>query len=155
MSSIRLKDMLVQSKRRGELPRLIDAVTKQNATLQLVRALLPAQYASHCISVSVDGNQLSVVADSSVWANRLRFETNHLLAKCGNFDELAHIESIRFRTKSKRELESKLAESERRNHTAVSTDAIDAVSQAVESVEHPSLRLALADLQRTLERRKR
>lgn len=56
------------------------ALRQRERLLTAVRALLPAEVRVHCVGATREGTQLTLIAETSVWATRLRFATPPLLA---------------------------------------------------------------------------
>lgn len=154
---IRLKDMLSPQAGRGPLARLVNETESHAARLELVRTLLPEQYASHCIAASVRGSELTIVADSSAWANRFRFEEKKIKEQCCRFSDLASVESVRFKTAS--QLRDSLAK-EYKSDTNVPSrpvpqETIEHVIQLADSIEHAPLKRSLLKLADALRNRSR
>jgi hypothetical protein len=57
---------------------LQDSVSKQNASLELVRSLLPDQLKPHCLAALIKNRRLVLFTDSPVWASRLRYFSRDL-----------------------------------------------------------------------------
>ncbi len=63
----------------------IQARMQQNqASLQLVKELLPAPLNDHCLSLVMKPRQLILYTDSSAWASRLRYFSRELVARLRN-----------------------------------------------------------------------
>ena len=153
--NILLQDMLSPHLRRGPLARLVHQTNSHDALLQLVRSLLPEQYASHCIAASLRGRVLSIVADSSAWANRFRFEENNIKKQCRQFSDLARVESIRFRAASKlrHSLDKSQEEVEIPPAEAVPPETVELVVRLADSIEYLPLKRSLLNLANALRNR--
>ena len=55
------------------LRRLSAAVARQRALLAAVTDAVPPDLAAHCVSATLEGTELRLLADSSAWATRLRY----------------------------------------------------------------------------------
>jgi hypothetical protein len=63
-----------------ELRRLHQNISQQQHLANQVKDSLPGQVAQHCHVISLDGNSLRIVTDSSLWAAKIRFSEPQLLA---------------------------------------------------------------------------
>lgn len=63
------------------LTRLGRQLAVQDELLNLVRSLLPHPLDEHCMSAILHENSLTLLADSSVWASRLRYLSRNLQQK--------------------------------------------------------------------------
>ena len=73
------------------LTRLARQQSDNDTLLSRVRALLPSQFAQHLVAVTYREQILVLIADSSAWANRIRFENeqiceNLINLKCHNLN---------------------------------------------------------------------
>lgn len=66
-------------KDRPTLKLIASEISAQRALLEQVRALLPGDLANHCVAARLRDQQLTLHADSPVWATRLRYLTNQIL----------------------------------------------------------------------------
>ncbi len=60
------------------LKKLISDSNEQLAILNHIKQLLNKQLAEHCLSASYDNNRLKLFTDSTIWASRLRFQSQSL-----------------------------------------------------------------------------
>lgn len=61
------------------LQHLLQSSREHQQLLQRVRGLLGPHMANHCLSAQLVSGTLTLTADSSVWASRLRFQSRQLL----------------------------------------------------------------------------
>ncbi len=95
MNYYRLKDSLVApDKRFSKLSRIIKKLDAHQATIRVVRFLLPEEEASHCTGARVQGNTVFVSFDSNAWATRARFRTPMLLEQMQELAQFSHVEKI-------------------------------------------------------------
>ncbi|MXZ55730.1 MAG: DUF721 domain-containing protein [Gammaproteobacteria bacterium] len=95
MNYYRLKDSLVApDKRFSKLARIIKELDAHQATIRVVRFLLPEEEASHCTGARVQGNTVFVSFDSNAWANRARFQTSMLLEQMQELAQFSHVKKI-------------------------------------------------------------
>ncbi len=73
-----LSDLL--SKGEGVLQRLREGGNAADRALAAARQHLPAELAGHVWAAAIDGEVLSLLCESSAWANRLRYATSGLAA---------------------------------------------------------------------------
>lgn len=59
--------------RHSQLRRWLDDIRAQSLLLENLTEQLPAAIRSHCVAARRDGDTLIVLADSPVWATRLRY----------------------------------------------------------------------------------
>ncbi len=64
-----------------QLGDLLDTLRQQQRLLSQVRAQLPAPLDAHCLAAQCSKHRLVLYSDSSIWANRLRFELPALLER--------------------------------------------------------------------------
>jgi hypothetical protein len=123
------------------LRRLAAALARQRALLDAVAGALPAELAAHCVSASIEGAALRLLADSPAWATRLRYHGNDLrraLRSRWRIDSVTvQVEPLRPPT----------AERPPRR-AALSAAAADAIVGAASAVEDAALRQALLRLSR-------
>lgn len=65
----------------GPLTELLHRVSEHQASLQLVHSILPEEYHAHCLHVDLRQNELLLLVDSPVWANRTHYVSATLLEK--------------------------------------------------------------------------
>jgi len=71
----RVKQILHSSR---HLKKLLADGDKQQRILNLIKELLDKQVADHCQSASLTDNRLRLFTDSTIWASRLRFQSQAL-----------------------------------------------------------------------------
>ncbi|MYD45442.1 MAG: DUF721 domain-containing protein [Gammaproteobacteria bacterium] len=95
MDYYRLKDSLsAPEKRFSKLARIIKELDAHQATIRVVRFLLPEEEASHCTGARVQGDTVFVSFDSNAWATRARFRSPMLLEQMQELAQFSHIEKI-------------------------------------------------------------
>lgn len=139
-----IRDLLEHSATVGALMR---DLRQQQQLLATVRALLPANQASHCLDARLHRGVLTLFADSPVWTNKLRFTTPRLLSEVRR----AHpgVASIAVRTFPRRQFQGP---KRHRRKAVPSKRAAALVEDGALAVVSPSLRSALMRLARTLKR---
>jgi hypothetical protein len=77
------------------LASLIADSRRQEALLQQVRTLLPEPVNHHCCAAILREQRLILYADSSAWANRLRYLTHNLNSHLQQQGVIVHKISVR------------------------------------------------------------
>ncbi len=76
----RLKNLL-NTNDNGDLGDIVQHARNMDALLQVLQGALPEEYATSIAAANIRGDgQLVILATSSAWASRLRFETEALIA---------------------------------------------------------------------------
>lgn len=65
----------------GPLTGLLHRVSEHQESLNIVRSILPEEYHAHCLHVDLRQNELLLLMDSPVWANRAHYVSPTLLEK--------------------------------------------------------------------------
>ncbi len=78
----------------SKLSRLNNRVEEEQESTAIVRAALREREAAHCVGASVRGKTLVILADSSAWANRLRFRSQDLLNELKQIERFAAVEEV-------------------------------------------------------------
>ena len=95
MKYYRLKDSLDQpDKHYTKLARIIKELDAHQATIRVVRFLLPKEEASHCTSARVQGDSVLVSFDSNAWATRARFRAPMLLEQMQELAQFSHVKKV-------------------------------------------------------------
>ncbi|MYC25140.1 MAG: DUF721 domain-containing protein [Gammaproteobacteria bacterium] len=95
MNYYRLKDSLAAPERRfSKLARIIKELDAHQATIRVVRFLLPEEEASHCTGARVQGDTVFVTFDSNAWATRARFRAPLLLEHMQELAQYSHLEKV-------------------------------------------------------------
>ena len=95
MNFYRLKDSLAApDKRYSKLARIIKELDAHQATIRVVRFLLPEEEASHCTGARVQGDTVLLSFDSNAWATRARFRVPMLLEQMQELAQYAHVAKI-------------------------------------------------------------
>lgn len=95
MNYYRLKDSLVAPEKRfSKLARIIKELDAHQATIRVVRFLLPEEEASHCTAARIQGDTVFVSFDSNAWATRARFQVPMLLDQMQELAQFSHVEKI-------------------------------------------------------------
>ncbi len=63
------------------LQKLLHNSRNQIRIFNIINQLLPEQLKTHCLGANLHDKQLTLFADSSIWASRLRYESADLLLK--------------------------------------------------------------------------
>ena len=99
MNYFRLKDSLaVPEKRFSKLSRIIKELDAHQATIRVVRFLLPEEEAGHCTAARIQGDTVFVSFDSNAWASRARFRAPMLLEQMQELAPFSHVEKIVIKT---------------------------------------------------------
>ncbi len=76
----RLKNLL-NTNDNGDLGDIVQHARNMDALLQVLQKALPEEYVASIAAANIRGDgQLVILANSSAWASRLRFETGALIA---------------------------------------------------------------------------
>ena len=95
MNYYRLKDSLVApDKRFSKLARIIKELDAHQATIRVVRFLLPDEEASHCTGARVQGDTVFVSFDSNAWANRARFRAPMILEQMQELAQFSQVKKV-------------------------------------------------------------
>ena len=79
--SIKRLENLLNINENGDLGDLVRRARNMGALLQVLQKALPEEYAASIAAANIrDDGRLVVLATSSAWAARLRFETDALIA---------------------------------------------------------------------------
>jgi len=81
-------------KRKGKFQRLINRLHSHQSLKQIVKHLLPEEESEHCVGTHLRGSTLTIVVDSSSWANRIRFAQMTLLSSLHRLANFTHIQRI-------------------------------------------------------------
>ncbi|NVJ65601.1 MAG: DUF721 domain-containing protein [Gammaproteobacteria bacterium] len=65
----------------GELKALLEKANRLNSVAQTIEGYLPAELQAHCKVASVENNVLTLITDSAVWLNRLRYFSSELMSQ--------------------------------------------------------------------------
>ncbi len=95
MNYYRLKDSLVApDKRFSKLARIIKELDAHQATIRVVRFLLPDEEASHCTGARVQGDTVFVSFDSNAWATRARFRAPMILEQMQELAQFSQVKNV-------------------------------------------------------------
>ena len=95
MSSHELKNLLSPCNN-GDLARVVRRAREMGELTAVLAAALPGDHAGAVVAANVrDNGELVVIAATSAWANRLRYETDTLLAAARSVGIDAHTCRIR------------------------------------------------------------
>ncbi|MCB1803180.1 MAG: DUF721 domain-containing protein [Gammaproteobacteria bacterium] len=117
----------------------------QQALLEHIRRLLPADLATHCVAARINDGRLVIHTDSPVWASRLRFMSTELRSLLQNETQALREIKIRLLPASQGRI---------RQHTPAtrSDTAAAIVKGAAGDISDPQLREALECLGTRLRR---
>jgi len=93
-NSNQAKNILTHSR---HLQNLLHKCRDQQRISNIIKQLLPDQLKNHCTGANLDNNQLTIFADSSIWASRLRYESSNLKQHLGQHGLHPQTISIRVR----------------------------------------------------------
>ncbi len=121
----------------------IQAQMQQNqASLQMVKRLLPAPLCDHCLSVVIKSRQLILYADSSAWASRLRYFSRELASRLSN----KHLDINKISVKIMVDNRKVAAKRKVREARLLSTENADLLSRVADHTPDPDLQAALRRL---------
>lgn len=122
----------------SSVPRLLDHARVLADLEKRLQSLLPEPLGTHCRVLNLRDHTLTLAADSSAWAARLRYQTRILL------QQLARSPSVTVRTIQVRILPTPRPEPEKPKRNArLSSDNARLLRQTAESLADPALRSAL------------
>jgi len=78
----------------SHLARLLASVHLLQELDQIIADNLPANTGQHCKAANLKENQLVIIAESSAWATRLRYQGPQLIASLQRIPKFAHINDI-------------------------------------------------------------
>lgn len=78
----------------SHLARLLASVHVLQEIDQILTNEIPGDVGQHCRAANIKENQLVIIADSSTWATRLRYQGNLLIASLKENPKFAHINDI-------------------------------------------------------------
>ena len=78
----------------SHLARLLASVHLLQELDQIIADKLPANIGDHCKAANIKDNQIVIIADSSAWATRLRYQGPQLLKNLRQIPKFAHINDI-------------------------------------------------------------
>ena len=126
--------------RSDALRRLAAAVARQRALLAAGTDAVPRDLAAHCVAATLEGTELTLLADSPAWATRLRYLGGDLRRRLrGRW----RVEAVTVQVAPPRQPP---AASGRR--VVLSATAADAIAEAAAGIADPALRQALLRLSR-------
>ena len=129
----------------------IQAKMQQNqASLQLVKSLLPTPLNDHCISLVTKQNHLILYTDSSAWASRLRYFSRELVIRLRN----KQIDINKISVKIMMENQKVRTKHRGREARLLSTENADLLSRVADHTPDPDLQAALRRLSSHRKRRK-
>lgn len=94
-------------KRKSKFQRLINRLHSHQSLQQIVKHLLPEEESEHCVGTHLRGSTLTIVVDSSSWANRIRFSQISLLSQLRRLANFAHVQRIVVITDSRLQIAQK------------------------------------------------
>jgi hypothetical protein len=131
-----------------ELRRLHQNISQQQHLANQVKDSLPGQVAQHCHVISLDGNNVRIVTDSSLWAAKIRFSEPQLLASIRR--KYPHVCDLQVSTRPIAQTKPlRVARRAKAQFTAKSTQH---VKNAAKSVSNEPLKQAMQRLAKTLEK---
>lgn len=65
----------------GELKDLLDKANCLNSVSQTIENYLPVELQAHCRVESIENNVLTLLTDSAIWLNRLRYISSELMTQ--------------------------------------------------------------------------
>ena len=113
-----------------------------------IKALLPAELASHCRIANLRKNRVVMQADSTVWATRLRYQTPEILKQLQQYRALQGIRSIEVTVVPA----SKPRARPKRQPRPISKQNAHMIESASETLSDPELAAALRRLARNSRR---
>jgi len=128
----------------GALAGLYTSMRKQQDLLTLTRQALPQQLRPHCVSAVLNGNTLTLLADSPVWGSRLRFHMPRLLGQLRQ--NHPGIANIRVRIATACKARATPTRKIRPHHSNRAADTVDQASSLMpdSTLSHALQRLAKA-----------
>ena len=96
LASVSLQDIVALHS--GGLSRLYARVLELNRLNNALRSAVPEALREHLSVANFDDTSIVIVADSPVWATRLRFNTQQLLAAARTLPGCEKTDSIRIKT---------------------------------------------------------
>lgn len=66
---------------KGELKALLDMANCLNSISQTIEKYLPEELQAHCKVESIENNVLTLLTDSAIWLNRLRYISSDLMTQ--------------------------------------------------------------------------
>lgn len=126
----------------GPLTELMHRISEHQTSLNLVRSLLPAEYRAHCLHVNLRQNEVLLLMDSPVWANRTRYVSPAILEKLNGLNA-STLKRVRIQIAPQQNPEPNLPKSRR---AALSPSGAETILGAADSVSDPALATALRRL---------
>ncbi len=121
----------------------IRAHMQQNqASLELVKSLLPSPLNDHCIALVLKQDQLILYTDSSAWASRLRYFSRELVTRLKNKHKEINKVSVKIMVDNKKIM----AKSKTRAARLLSTENANLLSRVADHTSDPELQAALRRL---------
>lgn len=127
----------------GGLEHLLQRGTQLGEIDKLLRKSLPPELRPHCQLANIKGSTMILLASSTVWASRLRYQSPQLLKALQQNDRLQRITEIQLRVQPRTDepTSNKIA-----RRASMSREAATYVHEFAESVDDESLRSALKKL---------
>ena len=126
----------------SEFATIRSQMQQNQASLQLVKSLLPAPLNDHCLSLVLKQNHLILYTDSSAWASRLRYFSRELVTRLRNKQIDINKISVKVMANSQK-VKAKYRVREAR---LLSTENADLLSRVADHTSDPDLQAALKRL---------
>lgn len=143
MRSAKQVHKLLKSSRQSS--RLLKRVEHGRQLTQDLRPLLPSSLADYCQVGDLNGQTLTIVTTSPVWAAKLRYLQAALLKAFPTLSNLSQVTEIRIKI-SNLPVDRQNPAAGRKAH--MSPQSAEAIRQAAEGIEDPALRESLLKLSR-------
>lgn len=125
------------------LERLIERGTQLARIDKLLKKSLPAELRPHCQLANIKGNTLILLANSTVWASRIRYQGPQLLKTLQQNERFKHITELQLRIQP----QTGITRGNRiPRQASMSSEAASYLQQFAESVDDADLRSALERL---------
>ena len=109
---------------------------------EVLQRILPSELASHCRTMSISETTLTIEANSSAWAMRLRYLVPELKQQLRTFPTTASIQFIQCRVRPAK----KATAAPKRAPMALSRSSCEVIRSSAESISSPELKAALLRL---------
>lgn len=126
----------------GPLAALLHRLSNQQASLQLIRTYLPAEFRPHCVHAELQHNEVLVVMDSPAWANRARYLSSAILGQL-NREDAGNFSRVQIRVAPQA---SPPQPAERRRAPEISCGSARLIRSAADAIDDPALSSALRRL---------
>lgn len=126
----------------GPLTELMHRISEHQTLLNLVCSLLPEEYRAHCLHVDLRQNEVLVLVDSPVWANRTRYVSPAILEKLNGLHS-STLKRVRIQIAPQQNSEPNPPKNRR---ATLSLSGAETLLDAADSVSDPALATALRRL---------